>query len=105
MKKWIVGALLLLAVTGQAFAKSSWESLKSEPVNLKTVVQESDVELKTSSGVIVITTPRPVQVQVFTILGQQVSSETVGPGIVRLQVNAHGVYIIKLGDKTCKIAL
>lgn len=110
LHKWTVTLLLsfALAVGGVAEAwgaKSSWESLKSEPANLKTIIQETEIELKTSSSNLVIKTDKPVQVQVFTILGQLVSSETVGPGIVRLHVSAHGVYIVKIADRTCKVAL
>lgn len=100
----MLGALLLAGSGTVSYAKN-WEPLKSEPSDLKTVVKESEVEIKTSSGTIVITSPQPVQVKVFTILGQKVSDGTVGPGIVRLQVGSHGVYIIKVGERTVKVAL
>lgn len=101
-------AIGLLAVSGLAtYAAPSrnWESLKSEPVNMKSVVKETEIEIKVSPGTVVVISNKPVQVKVFTILGQLVSSDNVGPGVSRLQVNAHGVYIIKIGDITSKVAL
>lgn len=101
-------AVLTLALCGfaaYAAPSRSWEPLKSEPVNLKSVAKEPEVEVKVSPGTLVVVSNRQVQVKVFTILGQLVSSETIGPGVARFQVNAHGVYIVKIGDLTCKVAL
>ena len=54
---------------------------------------------------IIITTNHPVQVKVFTILGRLVSSETAPAGKSQLALPAHGVYIVKVGDLTCKVAV
>ncbi len=100
-----VWALVLSGLTAGAAAPGSWEPLKNEPTNLKSVVKDTDLEVKAQPGAVVVVTNKPVQVKVFTILGQLVSSETIGTGVTRLQVNAHGVYIIKIGELTCKVAL
>ncbi len=104
-KALVVLALALYGATALAAPARSWEPLKSEPANLRSVVKETEVEVKVSPGTLVVVSNRQVQVKVFTILGQLVSSETIGPGVARFQVSAHGVYIVKIGDLTCKVAL
>lgn len=103
----VVLALLLAAampVSGYGAAKG-WEVVKEERVDAKSVVKETDLEIKASSGLILINTNHTVQVKVFTILGRLVSSETVAPGRSQLQLPTHGVYIVKVGDITCKVAV
>lgn len=99
----MLGAVMASAQAG--VPGRNWESLKSEPENMKTVVKETEIEVKALPGTLVVVSNRPVQVKVFTILGQLVSSDNIGAGVSRFQVNAHGVYIIKIGDLTCKVAL
>lgn len=108
-KKTLVAAVaFLLALAGPAagtLCARNWEPVKSEPVNVKQVAKEAEIEIKTAPGTILIISSKGAQVKVFTILGQLVSDETVPPGMSRFQINAHGVYIIKVGDLTCKVAL
>lgn len=98
---------LLLATVGAigVDAARGWESLKAEPANMQTVARLQEIEIKSASLQIVVTTNHPVQIKVFSILGQLISSETIPAGTSRLTVNAHGVYIVKVGDYTCKLAL
>lgn len=98
--------LAVVVSAPEAFcASKGWEALKSERVDAKSVAKDSDIEIKTARGAIVVVTNRPVQVKVFTILGQQISSEMVTSGVSQLQLGVHGVYIVKAGDLTCKVAL
>lgn len=96
--------LLVGPAAGTAYAKS-WEPVKTEPTNLKSIAKDTDVEIKASPGTIIIISAKGDRVKVFTILGQLVSDETIPAGMSRFQINAHGVYIIKVGDLTCKVAL
>ena len=63
------------------------------------------VEIYGANGVITIRTQRRIQVKVFTILGQLVSQATLNPGISELKINARGIYIVKIGNITQKVAL
>ena len=100
----MLSAMPLLTDGAAAYARS-WEALKTERADTRQVIKETDVEIRTTRGTIIVTASRPVQIKVFTILGQLISSETLPAGTSQLQVGAHGVYIIKTGEITCKVAL
>lgn len=63
------------------------------------------VEVYGGNGVITIRTPRRIQVRVFTILGQNVSIATIGPGTSELKIGSRGIYIVKIGNLTQKVAI
>ena len=58
-----------------------------------------------SNGVITIRTTRRINVRVFTILGQNVSSATLNPGTSELRIGSRGIFIVKIGNLTQKVAL
>lgn len=90
----------------EAQAAKSWESVRQERLSEgKVVTRTGDVEVRTLSGTILIYASRPMQVKVFSILGQLVSSETVPAGVSQLSLGSHGLFIVKVGDLTCKVAL
>lgn len=101
----LIVSLLLLATGTAPAAARAWEPVKSERTDTRRVAKESDVEIRTAKGTIIVTTNRPAQIKVFTILGQLVSSETIPAGTSQLTVSAHGVYIVKIGELTVKVAL
>lgn len=68
-------------------------------------VVESEVEISGKDGEIVIKTNRRIQVRVFTILGQLVNQATLNPGENHLRVNSRGIYIVKVENRTQKVAL
>lgn len=85
---------------------AGWEPVKTEQsATAKSVMKHTEFEVKATSGAIMVTANHPVQIKVFTILGRVVSSETLPQGTMRLQLPAHGVYIVKIGDLTCKVAV
>lgn len=110
MRKAVVASILFMMSVlpflsdPMAYARQ-WEPVKSERSDGRIVAREQDLEIKVSRGLITVNTNHPVQIKVFTILGQTVCSETVPAGISQLQVGAHGVYIIKTGEMTCKVVL
>jgi len=71
----------------------------------KQVFRSSEIEVRAAKGAIYVTTSRPVQVKVFSILGQLVSQETIPAGTSRLALGSHGIFIVKIADVTCKVAL
>lgn len=100
--------IMLSAIAGGTSADAAvkgWESVKTERADAKTVIHETELEIKTASGVIIVNTDHAVQIRIFTILGRLVSSETVSAGRSQFQLPAHGVYIVKVGDLTCKVAV
>lgn len=82
-----------------------WEQVKTEYTDAKRVVKEPEIEILTSQSTVIVNTSKPVKIQIFTILGRLVSSETLPAGISQLSINSHGVYIVKVGELTCKIAI
>ena len=86
-------------------AQGKWEQIKSERTDTKSIAKDSDSEIRIARGVVVVTTTKQVQVKIYTILGQIVSRETLPPGTSQISIYPHGVYIIKIGDLTCKAAL
>ncbi len=86
-----------------SFAKG-WEPVRTDVSGLNSVAHDNDVEIRVSPGHVVVVAAQPVEIKVFTILGQVVSKETLPAGSSRLPLS-HGVYIVKVGDLTCKIAV
>lgn len=98
-------AATVACVTPAYAAPKGWEQVRTERSDAKQVVHDTELEIKSASGLIIVNTGHPVQIKVFTILGRLVSSETLPAGRSQLQLPAHGVYIVKVGDLTCKVAV
>lgn len=102
----LLACVCALAIPQDAQAAKSWESVRQERLSEgKVVIRTGDVEVRTLSGTILIYASRPMQVRVFSILGQLVSSDTVPAGVSQLSLGSHGLFIVKVGDLTCKVAL
>lgn len=86
-------------------AEKGWETVKTEIIGTKRVVKDQEIEIRTAPSLIVVTSSQPVQIKIFSILGRLISSETLPPGTSRLSVDSHGVYIVKVGELTCKVAI
>ncbi|MDE6299719.1 MAG: hypothetical protein K2M10_08770 [Muribaculaceae bacterium] len=110
MQKLFISLILLAAValTGRPAdnVTKGWEQVKTEtPSAGKPIVKETDIEIRTDSSAIIVTAMHPLQIKVFTILGRIVSDAPLPAGTSRLNLPAHGVYIVKAGSLTCKVAL
>lgn len=111
MRKRIATLLLALAlpiVTDFGIVKGmaqGWEPVRVERSDVKTIVRESEVEIKSAPGIIQVSTNHPIQIKIFTILGRLVNSETLPQGTMQFSAPAHGVYIVKVGEITCKVAV
>lgn len=103
--KYLLVAAILSMAPAAVSAAPKWESVKSERADAKSVVKDTELEIKTASSTIIVTTNHSVQIKVFTILGRLVSSETLQPGTSQIQLPAHGVYIVKAAGLTCKVAI
>jgi len=100
----LVAAMITSSPVAMA-APKGWEQVKGERVEARTVVKEDDTEVKVVRGAVIITTDHAVSVKIVTILGRTISSETLQPGTWQLSLPTHGVYIVKVGDITCKVGL
>ena len=63
------------------------------------------IEIFVFDGVVCVRTPHRIQVRVFTILGQLVSQSYLNPGQSELKIASRGIYIIKIGNITQKVAI
>ena len=98
---------MALAISHQAMAQLQWRET-THKVTGRSLTDPSvtdGIEIYGANGVITIRTQRRIQVKVFTILGQIVSQATLNPGISELKINARGIYIVKIGNITQKVAL
>lgn len=100
----LAAALLTLCLPVESPAKG-WETVKTEKVQAQHVASDTETQIKTGGGVIYITTTRNLNVKIFTILGSRIADDTLAPGTYQFAVPTHGVYIIKAGDLTCKVAV
>ena len=90
-----------------AFAQMQWRE-SSQPVNVPSLNdprQSDGVEIYSINSSIYVRTPHRIQVKVFTILGQMVSQAVLNPGTSELKINSRGIYIVKIGNVTQKVAL
>lgn len=103
----IVVVVAMMAVTPAVAQQMQWREAAHE-VQGRSLVDSrvtDGVEIFGSNGVITIRTSRRVQVRVFTILGQSVSVVTLNAGTYDLKVGSRGIYIVKIGNLTQKVAL
>lgn len=110
MKKLFTSVILLLASTclaGQAYAQKQWREATGE-IQAATTAESriSDgIEIYNKDGHIVVKLPQKSQVKVFTILGQLVSQAELNAGTSMLKINSRGIYIVKVGNVTQKVAM
>ncbi len=103
----IASIVLMLWVTPAVSAQIAWRETNRElpSRSLNNPHLSDGVEIYGSNGAIIIRTPRRINVSVFTILGQNVSQAAIGPGTAELKLGTRGIYIVKIGNITQKVAL
>lgn len=75
----------------------------STPVN--TNHADEGVEVYTRSGVLIVRNQERTTVTVLTILGQAISTTTLNAGTHELRIGTHGIYLVKIGNSTIRVAL
>lgn len=114
MKKRLLHIILLLAAacapaaTAQNDSKSPvWEQIDTadSSENRDELPAHDNVEISCRKGMIYISVSKPVKIEIYSILGQLITSKQVKPGIIRLTLNKRGVYILKAGSTTRRINL
>lgn len=102
----ILVAIFLSAITFNVHADKNWHPMNPEKISeAKVVASANEIEIRTQNGAIIVSTNTPTQIKVFTILGQLISQENLPTGVSRLEIGTHGVFIVKVGGLTCKVAL
>lgn len=104
----ILLATLFLDVAGTPRAKWEESSLPAELARLRpTDTANEPVEIITgaSDGNIYIIVRQPIQVKLFTILGQLIVQETLQPGTHRYRISNRGIYLLKAGHLTRRITI
>lgn len=110
--KHLYAALFALMLSAFGFSEAVAQSSASKEVwpardnDRQTEVQKGEaIEISSGDGTIYIRTSRKVEVTVYTILGQIVTSRTITPGTSELKIGARGIYLVKIEGKTQKVAL
>ena len=103
----ILITIITLTVSNMVSAQLAWRETNREVQgrSLTDPRVTDGVEVYGSNGVITIKTTRRITVRVFTILGQSVSQATLNPGTSELRLGTRGIYIVKIGNLTQKVAL
>jgi hypothetical protein len=110
-KFWVSILIIMVLAFGQSVcAQLQWRETNRE-ITARSLTDPrltDGIEIYGSNGVITIRTQRripPPQVRVFTILGQLVSQATLNPGTSELRINSRGIYLLRIGNLTQKVAL
>lgn len=85
-----------------------WETVREytpSDADSADTLQAPEIEMTVSDGHIYITVTHPVTVEVFTILGQPVTSRKLLPGTTRLTMGMKGIFILKGAGTTKRINL
>lgn len=107
---FFVIALLVVSLWSMVLAAANpapqWEELGTKPeLERELPAQQEAIEVVVYQGAVYITTNQPLKVEVFSILGQLVTSRQVPEGTVKLNLRQRGVYILKAGSFTKRINL
>ena len=103
----ILTLILALGLGNTALGEIQWHETRRE-VQGKSVNdprQSDGIEIYGSKGTITIYTPKRITVRVYTILGQVVSQATLQPGTSELKLGSRGIYLVRIGNMTQKVAI
>ncbi len=109
MRRFIVILLVMLAVGVAEGATQRWETVDIPPrvlvENQHTGDEIEGVTVAVSEGYIYVAAEAPVDVRVFTILGQLISQEKLEAGTHRFHMKSRGIYILKIGSQTRRVTI
>lgn len=110
-----IAAMAILAVAFSAIPLRAhaenkapqWETVSSDDSSdsMHDELQRENVTISSRDGAIYISVAKPVKIEIYSILGQLITSKQIKPGTVRLSLNRRGVYILKAGTITRRINL
>jgi hypothetical protein len=84
-----------------------WDQPDATPRSLvmERVDAESNTLIATAGGYIYIETSKPVDVKLFTILGQLIERRQVDAGLHRIHIGSRGIYLVKVGAVTRRVVI
>ena len=103
----ILALVFTLGLGNTALAEVQWHETNRE-VQGKAIndPRTSDgIEIYGSKGTITIVTTKRITVRVYTILGQVVSQAILQPGTNELRLGSRGIYLVRIGNMTHKVAI
>ena len=103
----ILALVLTLGLENVALAEVQWRETNKD-VQGKTwndPRQSDGIEIYGRNGTITIVTPKRITVRVYTILGQMVSQAILQPGTSELRLGSRGIYLVRIGNMTQKVAI
>ena len=99
--------LMFVAFSQQMFSQLQWREV-NHTINTPSLIDTKNsegIEIYAKDKSIISRTTKKEQVKVFTILGQLVSNATINQGLYELKIDSRGIYIVKIGNVTQKVAL
>ena len=103
----ILTLMLALGMWNSSLAEIQWHETNREMTgkSLNDPRTSDGVKIYGSNGTITIVTPERITVRVYTILGQLVSQATLQPGTSELRLGSRGIYLVRIGNLTQKVAI
>lgn len=107
----LITLVLCVASTVGAMAARGWEEVERLPVGVAEQRGGGDAdysgELTTAvaEGYLYVMVQQRTTVRLFTILGQQIASETLAPGVYRFKLTAKGIYLLRAGAQTRRVTI
>lgn len=108
MRKLLIIFILALTTLVSAVAVNApeWEEVTAPAVaTARTIDRDSELDIVVRDGYIYLWSEKTVTVKLFSILGQQISSHTLKPGMHRIKLSSRGIYILRAGTLTRRITL
>lgn len=107
MKSRLIALLLaiIVALSGAEAAPNLWETVDSAPQEFVEQRTDDPFEAKAMNGYVYIVVRQPMTFQLYTILGQLITSKQLAVGTHRLRLSTHGVFLLKGGNHTRRITL
>ncbi len=98
---------VVIAIGGlSATARTAPLSSSSQRENATSQVDDNDrIDIVVRDGFIYISTTRPTNIKIFSILGQLISSTRVPAGTTKLKVPSRGIYILKTDTYTRRLTV
>lgn len=105
LRKIFLAFLLSIGIFTATAASHQWAPLRVDTAGSKEIVADEEIQIHTLPSTIILHLSQTSKVEIFTILGRVVNLETLPAGSYEFHADTHGIYIVKIGDLTCKVAL